>query len=70
MILYADGVHPSTLSVAAWAGLIFGLVNAMIWFLAAPESWWMGVLHLPLLVLSGYASWLSRRTPTGSDTRA
>ncbi|MDN5769281.1 MAG: phage holin family protein [Microlunatus sp.] len=65
MILYADGVHHSTLSVAAWVGLIFGVVNALIWFLAVPQSWWMGVLHLPLLVLSGYASWLSRRTPAG-----
>jgi len=62
MILYADGVHAPTLSVAAWAGLLFGVTNVATWFVLAPASWWMGVLHLPLLVLSGYALWLSRRT--------
>lgn len=61
MILYADGVHPPTLSVTAWVGLLFGVLNAVTWFVLAPASWWMGVLHLPLLVLSGYAAWLARR---------
>lgn len=61
MILYSDGVHSPTLAVVAWVGLMFGVVNMTVWFLLEPASWWMGVLHLPLLVLSAYALGLSRR---------
>lgn len=61
MILYSDGVHPPTLAVAAWVGLLFGVINAASWFALSPANWWMGVLHLPLVVLSTYAVWLSRR---------
>jgi hypothetical protein len=60
MILYSGGVNASTLAVAAWAGLLFGVTNALTWFVLAPASWWMGVVHLPLLTLSGYGVWLSR----------
>lgn len=35
-------------------GLLFGLVNVVMWFGLHPESWWMGVLHLPLLITSLY----------------
>lgn len=69
MLLYADGVHAPTLAVASWAGLLFGIVNVLTWFALVPDSWWMGVLHLPLLLISGYGSWLSRRPGTRSTRR-
>lgn len=62
MILYVDGVHRPTLMVVAWAGLLFGVTNTVTWFALDRGSWWMGVLHLPLLLLSAYALWASRRT--------
>ncbi|MBK8447317.1 MAG: hypothetical protein IPL41_11730 [Micropruina sp.] len=46
--------------LAAYVGLLFGLVNAATWFGLRPASWWMGVLHLPLLIISGFALWTMR----------
>lgn len=46
-------------------GVLFGLLNAVTWFVLAPQSWWMGVLHLPLLVCSAVllaTSWAEART--------
>lgn len=52
ILLRADA-YPGWLRFAVAAlGTIFGLLNAVTWFLLAPESWWMGVLHLPLLICS------------------
>lgn len=60
------GESTPALRVTAWVGLLFGLLNAMTWFLLAPGSWWMGVLHLPLLVLSLYAMVDVRRRAGGA----
>jgi len=46
-------------------GTIFGLLNMMTWFVVYPASWWMGVLHLPLLTISLFClvtSWRDART--------
>jgi hypothetical protein len=69
MILHSEGVHASTLAVAAWVGLLFGVTNALTWFVLDAASWWMGILHLPLLLLAGYGAWLSRR-PRARSARA
>lgn len=61
MILFSDGVYAPTLAIASWVGALFGVSNAIVWFVANRGGWWMGVLHLPLLVLSVYGIWLSRR---------
>src|SRR5690606_1340493 len=52
LILFSDGVYPPTLSVISYVGLVFGALNIMTWFGIQPGSWWMGVLHLPLLAVS------------------
>ncbi|WP_156231773.1 hypothetical protein [Corynebacterium occultum] len=52
LLCFHPGIHSGTLSVISFAGLGFGLFNMLTWFLLNPESWWMGVLHLPLLILS------------------
>ncbi|SHI17967.1 hypothetical protein SAMN02745823_03074 [Sporobacter termitidis DSM 10068] len=54
MLLFSKGVHKPTLSVVSYAGLIFGLLNIVTWFGARSESWWMGILHLPLVVVALY----------------
>lgn len=60
MIIFSKGMHKPLMSVAAYVGLIFGLLNMMTWFGMQSQNWWMGVLHLPLLILSFYALVLSR----------
>jgi hypothetical protein len=69
LLLADDGVRSGTLALAAWVGLLFGVANLLTWFVASPQSWWMGVLHLPLLIISGYAAWCARSSRrTGAVT--
>lgn len=49
---FARGIDRGTLSVIGFAGLGFGLFNLVTWFIFMPASWWMGVLHLPLVILA------------------
>ena len=54
LLLFSKGVHKPTLSIISYVGFIFGLLNMMTWFGIRTDNWWMGVLHLPLLILSFY----------------
>jgi len=66
MFLRPDA-FPAWLRVAvATLGTLFGALNAVTWFVLAPQSWWMGVLHLPLLACSAFllaTSWPDARSP-------
>ncbi len=64
LLIFSKEVHRPTLSIIAFVGLLFGLLNMSIWFGFQPENWWMGVLHLPLLVLSIFGLWQSRQPAT------
>jgi hypothetical protein len=61
ILLFLKGVHKPTLSVISYVGLIFGLFNMMTWFGMQRENWWMGILHLPLLILSFYGLLAARK---------
>ena len=52
LLVFGGGVHGGTLNIIAFVGLGFGLVNLVTWFVLMPASWWMGVLRLPLVILS------------------
>lgn len=52
-----------TRAIVGWLGLIFGLLNMMTWFVISPDSWWMGILHLPLLVIATFLTITSWREP-------
>lgn len=54
LLLYPDGVYKPLLSVISYVGLLFGIMNMITWFILRRPDFWMGVLHLPLLILSGY----------------
>jgi len=54
LLLYSKGVDKATLSVMSYAGLLFGLINMVTWFGLNSDNWWMGVLHLPLMIISLY----------------
>ena len=60
MILFSKGVYKPIFSIVAFVGLIFGVMNTLTFFVLQSQSWWMGVLHLPLLIFSLYALILCR----------
>lgn len=61
----------TTRVVVGWLALIFGLLNMLTWFAVKPASWWMGVLHLPLLVIAAVltiTSWREARIGAAQAT--
>jgi len=64
LTLFFPKVNVPTMRLTAFAGLITGTLNVIQWFLFYPQAWLMGVLHLPLLVISIYAFVLSLRKVT------
>lgn len=60
-LLFPKGVHNPTLSIISYVGFVFGILNMMTWFVMKIENWWMGVLHLPLVILSFYGLLVSRK---------
>jgi len=61
LLIFSKGVHKPTLSVISYVGFIFGILNMITWFGLQTESWWMGVLHLPLIKLSFYGLLVANR---------
>jgi hypothetical protein len=55
LTLYHPTVNLAALRVTSFVGMIFGVVNILVWFVLMPSAWWMGVLHSPLLVISIHA---------------
>jgi hypothetical protein len=62
LTLYHPTVNLAVLRVTSFVGMLFGAVNMLVWFAVMPSGWWMGVLHIPLLVISIYAFVLGLRT--------
>lgn len=60
LIVFSSGVNSGLLSVTSFVAAGFGLLNMATWFALQPQDWWMGVLHLPLMVLSIYGFILAR----------
>lgn len=60
LLLMPSGVDRRTLSVISLVGLIFGLINLAVWFGLNPQDWWMGVLHIPLVIIAAYGLLESR----------
>ncbi len=73
LVLLDGQVAPATLSLISFVGLYFGIVNLLTWWRLTPENWWMGVLHLPLLILASYglivarSAWQQRRSVASGD---
>ncbi len=61
LVLFPGSAAPSTLSFASFVGLAFGIANLITWFGLDPASWWMGILHLPLVVASAMGLFCARR---------
>lgn len=61
LLLFSKGVYKPTLSIISYVGFIFGLLNMITWFALQTDNWWMGVLHLPLVILSSYGLFTANR---------
>lgn len=53
-LLFSKEIYKPTFSIISYVGLLFGILNMFTWFGFQVHNWWMGVLHLPLLILSFY----------------
>ncbi|MGN0689635.1 MAG: hypothetical protein ACI4KH_04370 [Oscillospiraceae bacterium] len=60
LILFHKSVYKPTMHIVSFLGSGFGILNMMTWFGFRLTDWWMGVLHIPLLILSFYGLYLSR----------
>ncbi len=58
LILFASNPRGFAFRVTAFNALLYGLFNLTHWF--NPNTIWMGVMHLPLLILSLTALFLPR----------
>jgi hypothetical protein len=63
-LLYFPRVNIVTMRVSAFIGILFGLMNVITWFALRPAMWWMGVLHVPLLLISSLCFVLSMMQPS------
>jgi hypothetical protein len=52
MIMFYPNVNKVTLRVTSFVGLYFGIMNLLTFFILNPEYRWMGVLHIPLFIIS------------------
>jgi hypothetical protein len=57
LILFYPHVNQLAFRITAFNGFLYGIFNLSHWF--KPEFRWMGFLHLPLLLISGYALFFS-----------
>lgn len=61
MLLFLPNVNVVTLRVTSFAGVVIGFLSAVQFFALNQGMGWMGMLHLPLLIISIYAFVLSIR---------
>ncbi|MEJ2710629.1 MAG: hypothetical protein P8074_23655 [Anaerolineales bacterium] len=62
MVLFYPTVNLVVLRVTSFVGILLGAVNMIVWFVLEPWGWWMGVMHIPLLVISVYGFILGQRS--------
>lgn len=55
LTLFHPTVNLAVLRVSSFAGMLLGAVNMIVWFAIESWGWWMGILHIPLVVISIYA---------------
>ena len=68
MALRSAAYGRTTRATVGWLGTIFGLLNMLTWFVLNPASWWMGVLHIPLMVIAAFLVITTWREPRNSIT--
>lgn len=61
MLIFSNSFDKRLLSFFSFYALYFAIMNILTFFLVQSKSWWMGVLHFPLLITSIYGLIESRR---------
>ncbi len=61
LLFYYPRVNFATLRITSLVGMILGFWNLLLYFGIQPEWKWMGVLHLPLSILSLTGFYLTRK---------
>jgi hypothetical protein len=61
LLYFYPTINRFTLRVTSMIGLLIGLGNLWLEWIYFPHLWWVGILHLPLVILSGCGLWLSYR---------
>jgi hypothetical protein len=60
LTLYYPKVNIATMRVTGLVGIVIAIYNVLLNFFIEPDLlWWNGVLHIPLLCISGYSLSLS-----------
>lgn len=70
LTLFHPTINPAVLRVSSFAGVLLGTANMIVWFAVESWGWWMGVLHIPLVVLSIYAFVIAHVGAPGGSPRA
>lgn len=52
LLLFNKKIYKPTLNAISYLGFGFGILNMMTWFIFDIPNWWMGICHLPLLIIS------------------
>ena len=68
LTLASPSVDATVLRLVGWIGAMTGLLNVSEFFLNASYGWWLGIVHLPLLLISIYAFILGIRKPGASTS--
>jgi len=61
-LLFEEKTYVLTLYIISFIGTIFGFYNMLTWFVFNIKSYWMGVLHLPLVIISIYGMLISKKS--------
>ena len=59
LTLFHPRINIAVLRITGYVGILFGVMNMISWFIINTSMWWMGILHLPLLIVSAYAFFIS-----------
>ncbi len=60
LILYFPRVNLIVLRITSFTAFIFAIMNMITWFGINLDMWWMGVVHIPLLITSITGLFLSK----------
>lgn len=52
LLMYYKTINIKLLKIMSFIGIYYGILNQITWFVLNPVYWWMGILHLPLLINS------------------
>ena len=61
LLLYYPHINKITLRVTSFVGFLFGVLNMITWFILNASFWWMGIIHIPLLIISCVGVVLSKK---------